>query len=63
MLAKTVKTDDNTVCIFGINKRDDGKMNEQISNVKNFLKGYCRDAGFLLIDNNDIEVGHHLNRS
>ena len=62
MLATTMKTDDNTVYISGIIKRNDDKMNERISTVNNVLKGLCRDAGFLFIDNNNIELRHHLNR-
>ena len=63
MLAKTMKTDDNAVYISGIIKRDNDKINKQMSNVNNFLKGLRRDAGFLFIDNNNIEVRYHLNRS
>ena len=63
MLAKTMKTGDNAVYISGIIKRDNDKINKQMSNVNNFLKGLCRDAGFLFIDNNNIEVRYHLNRS
>ena len=63
MLEKTMTKDDNTVYISGIIKRDDDKRNERISNVNNVLKGICRDAGLLFIDNNNIEVHHHLNRS
>ena len=58
-----MKTDTNTVYISGIIKRDNDRMNERISNVNNVLKGLCKDAGFLFIDNNNIEVRQHLSRS
>ena len=62
-LAKTLKTDENSVYISGIVKRDDDRTNERISNVNKSLKGLCEEAGFPFIDNNNIEVRQHLNRS
>ena len=38
-------------------------MNERVSNATNVLKGICRDAGFLFIDNNNMKVRHHPNRT
>ena len=62
-LAKTLKTDENSVYISGIVKRDDDRTNERISNANKSLKGLCAEAGFPFIDNNNIEVRQHLNRS
>ena len=62
-LAKTLKADENTVYVSGIIKRDDDKMNARISNVNKVLKELCGEADFPFIDNSNIEVGHHLNRS
>ena len=62
-LAKTLKADENTVYVSGIIKRDDNNMNARISNVNKVLKELCGEADFPFIDNSNIEVGHHLNRS
>ena len=62
-LAKILKADENTVYVSGIIKRDDEKMNARISNVNKVLKELCGEADFPFIDNCNIEVGHHLNRS
>ena len=62
-LAKTLKADENTVYVSGIIKRDDDKMNARISNVNKALKELCGEADFPFIDNSNIEVDHHLNRS
>ena len=62
-LAKTLKADENTVYVSGIIKRDDEKMNARISNVDKVLKEFCGEADFPFIDNCNIEVSHHLNRS
>eukprot|EP00112_Aurelia_sp_Birch-Aquarium-sp1_P000204 Seg1018.6 transcript_id=Seg1018.6/GoldUCD/mRNA.D3Y31 product="hypothetical protein" protein_id=Seg1018.6/GoldUCD/D3Y31 len=62
-LAKTLKADENTVYVSGIINRDDGKMNARITNVNRVLKELCGEANFPFIDNSNIEVSHHLNRS
>ena len=64
-LAKTLKADEdeNDVYVSGIIKRDDYKINARISNVNKVLKELCGEADFPFIDNSNIEVGRHLNRS
>ena len=38
-------------------------MNAQTSNVNKILQEQCDGAKFPFIDNSNIEIGHHLNRS
>ena len=62
-LAKTLKTDENTVYVSGIIERDDKKVNARISNVNEILKEQCEGANFPFIENSNIEICRHLNRS
>ena len=62
-LAKTLKADENTFYVSGIIRRNDDKMNARLSNVNKVLKELCGEADFPFIDNSNIEVSRHLNRS
>ena len=62
-LARTLKTEDNTVLVSGIISREDEFINERTANVNWILEELCKKNKFPFIDNSNINICTHLNRS
>ena len=62
-LARTLKTEDNTVFVSGIISREDAFINERTANVNRILEELCKKNKFPFIDNSNINIRTHLNRS
>ena len=62
-LARMLKTEDNTVFVSGIISRKDEFINERTANVNRILEELCKKNKFPFIDNSNINIRTHLNRS
>eukprot|EP00112_Aurelia_sp_Birch-Aquarium-sp1_P012763 Seg2688.2 transcript_id=Seg2688.2/GoldUCD/mRNA.D3Y31 product="hypothetical protein" protein_id=Seg2688.2/GoldUCD/D3Y31 len=62
-LARTLKTEDNTVFVSGIVSREDEFINERTTKVNKILEELCKKNKFPFIDNSNINIHTHLNRS